>query len=101
MGESSTKERTDTEGANQSSKKSNKTADKAPSISDQILEKMGGKPQGFKHIKSINVFGNCHRVNIYCNQKDDQDSTITVIAYSYFVVTDDDGFIKKSDPELA
>ena len=68
----------------------------------QVLDGTG-EIKDFKDVRASNVFDNRWRVDVWCYY----DSTQTIVAtkcskiyYSYFIHTDDDGKITKSNPEI-
>jgi hypothetical protein len=71
-------------------------------VIDQMVELLGTVPN-LHNIKAVNVFNNNWRVDVWCNQQNDERLSLTsnaLIEYSYFVTTDDKGKILKSKPEI-
>jgi hypothetical protein len=71
-------------------------------VIDQMAELLGTVPN-LHNIKASNVFNNNWRVDVWCNQQNDERLSLTantLIEYSYFVTTDDKGKILKSKPEI-
>lgn len=71
-------------------------------VGDNVIKKLG-TPPNFLKAKSINVFGNFHRVNIYVNIDANNEERIikrSSIAYSYLVEADKAGNILDSRPEI-
>ena len=71
-------------------------------VEEQVTTKLG-KLKNLNFIRASNIFDNRWRVDVWCYY----DSTQTIVAtkcskiyYSYFIHTDDDGKITKSNPEI-
>tara|TARA_B100001939_G_scaffold55410_1_gene44577 strand:+ start:1973 stop:2281 length:309 start_codon:yes stop_codon:yes gene_type:complete len=72
-------------------------------VSNQVIEKLGGKPKNFHSIRASNVFDNKWRVDVFCERQIQGETTSvtnTTIDYSYFISVDEDNNIVKSEPEI-
>jgi len=71
-------------------------------VEEQVLHRLG-KPDNLNFIRASNVFDNRWRVDVWCYH--DVEGTLSQlnsskIEYSYFVHTDEQGKIIKSDPQI-
>lgn len=70
----------------------------ADKVADRVMRKLG-TPAGFLKIKSVHLFDNKYRVNVYQKIVDEFQNLIIKnrICDSFFVVTDDNGEIVSPD----